>query len=125
VALVKGKYHAPGEKRPVAPARFQYPRYSIFTSSLFSYACYCCRHYNQCAACGCGLLELLVGLDRGETYFPENVIDKQVFPWQPTEAIEYIPQVQQTYNFLDGSYALINENQVGYDIICPCLSLVH
>jgi hypothetical protein len=73
VALVKGKMHSPGEKRPVAPARFQYPRY--------------------------------IGLDRGETYFPENVIDKQVYPWEPTQAIAYIPEAERTFNYLEGSYA--------------------
>lgn len=37
VALVKGKLHAPGEKRPVAPARFQYPRYSMLYTYYYTY----------------------------------------------------------------------------------------
>lgn len=39
VALVKGKLHAAGSKRGVAPARFQYPRYSMHNHSSIHSLC--------------------------------------------------------------------------------------
>lgn len=68
-------------QRPVAPARFVYPRY--------------------------------IGDDRGPTFLPENVFDKQ-FPWPATKPAGFIPEAEHRYSYVDGSYALINEHQVGF-----------
>jgi len=54
-----------------------------------------------------------LGYDRGDVFTPERLTDKQ-FDWKLTQPIGHIPQVEETYTYLDGSYALVNEHQVAF-----------
>lgn len=52
-----------------------------------------------------------IGDDRGTTFTADYVTDKQ-YPWEATKPAGFIPEVESTLSYVDGSYPLINEHQV-------------
>ncbi|CAK5046732.1 unnamed protein product [Aphanomyces euteiches] len=54
-----------------------------------------------------------VGEERGPVYNRSN-LDKGLYNWTNTEAIGSIPQVEQTYGYIEGVHGIMNEHQLGF-----------
>ncbi|KAG3112919.1 hypothetical protein PI124_g5008 [Phytophthora idaei] len=60
-----------------------------------------------------------VGGARGKEYLPEN-LDTRFYNWTATPAIGSIPEVPQTFAYIEGAYGIINEHQVAIgESTCP------
>ncbi|EGZ04502.1 hypothetical protein PHYSODRAFT_536256 [Phytophthora sojae] len=60
-----------------------------------------------------------VGGARGKEYLPEN-LDTRFYNWTATPAIGSIPEVAQTFAYIEGAYGIINEHQVAIgESTCP------
>eukprot|EP00931_Biecheleriopsis_adriatica_P056548 TRINITY_DN33506_c0_g1_i1.p1 TRINITY_DN33506_c0_g1~~TRINITY_DN33506_c0_g1_i1.p1 ORF type:complete len:641 (+),score=85.74 TRINITY_DN33506_c0_g1_i1:64-1986(+) len=81
ISKVPAQKHPEGSKRELFPGREPYPR--------------------------------LIAYDRGSTYLPENT-DTSIYPWKAGEgdfkSYATVPQVPETYGYLDGGYGIMNEH---------------
>lgn len=60
-----------------------------------------------------------VGSARGDAYLPEN-LDQRLYNWTETPSIGSIPEVPETYAYIEGAYGIINEHQVAIgESTCP------
>ncbi|KAG7400193.1 hypothetical protein PHYBOEH_006732 [Phytophthora boehmeriae] len=60
-----------------------------------------------------------VGGARGEVYLPEN-LDTRFYNWTASPSIGSIPEVAQTFAYIEGAYGIINEHQVAIgESTCP------
>ncbi|KAH7492521.1 hypothetical protein KRP22_001926 [Phytophthora ramorum] len=60
-----------------------------------------------------------VGGSRGKEYLPEN-LDTRFYNWTATPAIGSIPEVPQTFAYIEGAYGILNEHQVAIgESTCP------
>lgn len=60
-----------------------------------------------------------VGSARGDAYERAN-LDTRFYNWSETPSIGSIPEVAETYAYLDGAYGIINEHQVAIgESTCP------
>ncbi|KAE9339928.1 hypothetical protein PF008_g11335 [Phytophthora fragariae] len=60
-----------------------------------------------------------VGGARGKEYLPEN-LDTRFYNWTATPAIGSVPEVAQTFAYIEGAYGIINEHQVAIgESTCP------
>ncbi|RLN96695.1 hypothetical protein BBJ28_00006512 [Nothophytophthora sp. Chile5] len=60
-----------------------------------------------------------VGGARGKEYLPEH-LDTRFYNWTATPAIGRIPEVPETYAYIEGAYGILNEHQVAIgESTCP------